>query len=284
MKFLFSTLVKNAPSFSKIGREYFSAGIGNSISRNRFFSTAVAMSGSALLGYTIYQKKNHNADSRGLMVLVEGLDLAGKSTLAKALTKHFHEQGIQVSFSRNALVPHNTIAQHADALRRETSAGLLETGALFLAAHERDINTFTYPQPGQIHIQDSCWLRTLAFHTLYQTRFIPKLVKESSLRQPAFDVVLYLTAGVEVRQHRVKKREKELPGENDKADYLVCTDPEKFKQNDALLLAKTKEIYPHCMVIDTTQLTEKEVFNKALMQIKPSFNIHTSNNKISLSR
>src|SRR5689334_11657670 len=100
----------------------------------------------------------------GRVVLIEGLDLAGKSTLVRNLQAKLKHRGISVRVSRNTLCPENPIAALADQLRLDPQAGLLETGALFLAAHLWDSRHFTPPLDGVVHIQDSCWLRTLAFH------------------------------------------------------------------------------------------------------------------------
>ena len=64
----------------------------------------------------------------GRVILIEGLDLAGKSTLVRNLQAELTRRGIPVRVSRNALCPDNPIAPVADALRRDPNAGLLETG------------------------------------------------------------------------------------------------------------------------------------------------------------
>jgi thymidylate kinase len=202
--------------------------------------------------------------NRGTMVLIEGLDLAGKSTLTRQIIEHAKSNHIDISTSRNALVPTNPIALIADEYRRDKKAGYLETGALFLAAHEYDAIEFKYPAPGKVHIQDSSWLRTLAFHTLHKTRWIPDLVKSVSRHQPEFDAVIYLTASTAVRQQRVLKREKEAPHENDHSDYLCFSNPKKLEQLDQLLLAKTQEVYPHVKVIDTTNVKPDVLLQQCL--------------------
>src|SRR5437763_13959490 len=109
----------------------------------------------------------------GRVVLIEGLDLAGKSTLVRNLQAELTRQGIPVRVSRNALCPDNPIAALADQVRRDPGAGLVETGALFLAAHLWDARPFNLPPDGAVHIQDSCWLRTLAYPTWRHTPAIP---------------------------------------------------------------------------------------------------------------
>ncbi len=205
--------------------------------------------------------------NNGWMILIEGLDLAGKSTLTRNLVNHLREAGEEISYARNALVPTNPVAVKADILRREEHTGLLETGALFLAAHLYDAKVFQYPKKGTFHIQDSCWLRTLAYNILYNTRFIPDLVKTCQILQPKFDLVIYLTASNEERRKRVFKRSQESQ-ENDMADYLSWLNPEKLKKNDDILFEETLAIYPETKKIDTTNMSEDAVLKEVIRLLK----------------
>lgn len=203
-------------------------------------------------------------ENAGQMILLEGLDLAGKSTLSRGLLKYFESQGLEVRYSRNALVSNNPIALRADELRREKDAGLMETGALFLAAHLYDSIEFSLPPPGTVHLQDSSWLRTLAYHTLNNTRWIPTLVRTCSVYQPNFNAVLYLTAGLEARKERVLQREREQPEENDPADYLAYSEPGKVQRHDNLLMEITLEAYPQAQILDTSGMTPTEVLERSI--------------------
>jgi thymidylate kinase len=161
----------------------------------------------------------------GTVVLIEGLDLAGKSTLVANLARELASRGIPVRVSRNALCPENPIAALADELRRAPEAGLLETGALFLAAHAWDARHWTPPPNGTIHIQDSCWLRTLAYHTFHATPGIPALLQGTMSSFPRFDAAVFLTAGIDERRRRLAQREREQPRNNDANDRMVLTNP-----------------------------------------------------------
>jgi hypothetical protein len=87
---------------------------------------------------------------RGTMILVEAMDLAGKTSLTKSLRDKLKQSGRRTSFANNALVPANRIAQVADDFRKEKGAGLVETGAMFLAAHLLDATMFKYPAVGEV--------------------------------------------------------------------------------------------------------------------------------------
>lgn len=204
------------------------------------------------------------------MILVEGLDLAGKSTLTKSLVAELKKQGKEVSYSRNAFVPDNPIAQKADILRREDHVSLQETGGLFLAAHLYDALVFKYPEAGAYHVQDSCWLRTLAYNTMHEARFIPELIRASHQFQPKFDLIIYLTASEKIRRERVLKRAIESE-ENDRADYMPWINPAKLRKNDEILFQQTVEFYPQTKKIDTTDMSPDEVLQQALQFIEVTF-------------
>ena len=187
----------------------------------------------------------------GRVILIEGLDLAGKSTLVLNLQKELTRRGIPVRVSRNALCPDNPIATLADQLRRYPNAGLIEMGALFLAAHLWDARNFTPPPDGTVHLQDSCWLRTLAYHSWQDTPAIPEQLARAARYFPRFDGAVFLTAGIQERQRRLAQREQDQPGSNDANDHLVQSDPQGYSRLEQLLWQLT-HLYTNATRIETT--------------------------------
>lgn len=80
--------------------------------------------------YESNQKPQHLTSTRGSMILIEGLDLAGKSTLTRGLVTRLKSKNYKISYSRNSMIFDNPIAQKAGILIREPDAGLVETGSL----------------------------------------------------------------------------------------------------------------------------------------------------------
>jgi dTMP kinase len=195
---------------------------------------------------------------RGRVVLIEGLDLAGKTTLVRAVQADLARKGIPFRAARNALCPENPVARLADELRRDPGAGRLETGALFLAAHLWDARHFRPPPPGTLHIQDSCWLRTLAYHRFRGTPRIPDLLAAEAVGFPGFDMAVYLTADISVRQRRLEARLRESPEEVSDFDWAVLRDPEGFCRVDGLLRQLAVEL-AGAAVLNTTDLGPAEV-------------------------
>jgi dTMP kinase len=199
----------------------------------------------------------------GRIVLIEGLDLAGKSTLVKWVVGELTSRGVPVRSSRNSLCPDNPLAALADRLRRDPTASVIETGALFLAAHLWDVRHFQSPPPGTVHVQDSCWLRTLAWHTHRGTPAIPALLQEAAEAFPRFHAAVFLTASVTARQRRLWEREREEAGANDADDHAVFRVPEEFLHREALL-AELARTLTGAHTLDTTDLTPEEVLRRGL--------------------
>jgi len=191
----------------------------------------------------------------GRIILIEGLDLAGKSTLVRNLQAELTRRGVPVRVSRNALCPENPIAALADQVRRDPHAGLVETGSLFLAAHLWDARRFTPPPDGTVHLQDSCWLRTLAYHTWKGTPAIPDQLSGAAGCFPRFDVVVFLTAEIGERRRRLAQRERDQPGSNDANDHLVQSDPQGYSRLEQLLWQLT-HVYTKATRVETTGIPD----------------------------
>lgn len=189
----------------------------------------------------------------GGMILIEGLDLAGKSTLVRGLAALLEDMKIPFRVSHNSLCPENPVARFADWMRRDQGRGSLEGSCLFLAAHLWDVRNF---QPSRdLHIQDSCWLRAHAYD-----------VENRSLWAHApsvkFDRALFLTASLPVRQERLHQRKLE-GGAADAQDHWVHSDPDRFCEMEARLLTVVSQHAP-TEVLDTTELNAREVLQQSL--------------------
>lgn len=209
-----------------------------------------------------------NCNDKGPVVLVEGLDLAGKSTLASFLKKRLAEHYPVVRYSRNAMTDGNDFAAFADKQRKNPDVPLSETCPLFMAAHLYDALQFKSPEPNAVHLQDSSWLRTLAFNRVRDNQTFLPLLERIARVQPKFDLSLYLTASIAVRQKRVVQREGEEASENDHSDYLVYSDPDLFRRNDEMLLLTTQSYCDCVEVIDTSELSQEDVQKAAMSALR----------------
>lgn len=193
------------------------------------------------------------------MVLVEGLDLAGKTTLCEGLVQKLKAIGLVVVLSKNNLLGQNAVGTRAKEYALGTPVTNLETGALFLASHFYDTALFKMPPEGTVHLQDSSWLRTVSHHSMHRTPVIPELAEALFDAHPKFGTVIYLTADIEVRKRRVLERGARCPGTNTPGDYMSHIDPNFVIRHDRKLLDITRRFYPGVCVIDTSSMSGEEM-------------------------
>jgi thymidylate kinase len=195
------------------------------------------------------------------MILVEGLDLAGKSTLVEALHRHYAQQGIAVRVGHGGFSAANPVEEVARSIMRtdEQFTGV-EAGSLFLSSMLWDARH--YEAWEGVHIQDSSWLRTLAFEQLYGSPALAHLMEEQGRLFPRFDAAIFLTASLPERQRRLQTR-----AVNDVHDLLAFKKPDKFLAIERRLLDLVRE-WEHGEVIDTDGLTPAEVLERALARVQ----------------
>lgn len=169
----------------------------------------------------------------GRLVLVEGLDLAGKSTLVKSLKKRLEALDWRVEVSSGDLCPDNPVAAVTrDMMRWDAGFSPAEGAPLFLASHLWDERNFKPPAAEKtVHLQDSCALRSLAFEKVLGEEFYVQKLLEVVRDLPNFDAAYVLTASMKTRIDRFTLRE-----QNDLHDHFMLSDPVRFARVDSELL------------------------------------------------
>ena len=205
------------------------------------------------------------------MVLIEGLDLAGKTTMCEGLVSKLHAEGWQVTLAKNNLLGENVVGKRAKRYAVGAHTTTLETGAMFLASHFYDTTLFRSLEEGVIHLQDSSWLRTVSYNLMRETPIIPELADALFQAHPRFGTVIYLTANIEVRKRRVQGREAKHPGTNTPGDFMSFTDPEFVMRHDRKLLDTTRRFYPDVDVVDTSAMGEEETVEAGWRILKSKF-------------
>lgn len=192
----------------------------------------------------------------GRMILVEGLDLAGKSTLIEGLQRHY---GDNVRICNGQFCPDNPSARVArDLVRWDEGFGGVEAGALFLSSMLWDGRHFQSPSGDQVHLQDSCWLRTLAFEQLYGSAALAQLMEEQGRAFPRFDRALFLTASLAERERRLRTR-----ANNDLHDLMAFRKPEKFLAIEKRL-AQLVQSWESGVIVETDGLSADQVLHGVL--------------------
>ncbi len=194
----------------------------------------------------------------GRIILVEGLDLAGKSTLVARLRESLEATGFSLRGSNGELCPQNPTARVArEMVRWDEGFGGLEAGALFLSAQMWDARHFRPPSSGQIHLQDSSWLRSLAFERVLGSPIVAQMMEEQAKNLPAFDQALILTASLETRARRLKQREK-----NDLHDLFAFRKPDLFLAIERELV-RLAQLKAGAQVLVTDELDQEQVLERA---------------------
>lgn len=169
----------------------------------------------------------------GRVILVEGLDLAGKSTLVRGLQRKLVDAGWRVRMCHGDLCEENPVARVTRQMMRWDPGFKPAEGApLFLASHLWDLRNYQPPaQADEIHLQDSCALRSLAFERVLGQEFYAQRIEEVVDQLPRFDAAYVLTASLKNRVERFKERE-----QNDLHDSFMLSDPVRFSRVDSELL------------------------------------------------
>lgn len=185
-------------------------------------------------------------------LLIEGLDFAGKSTLAQGLQQRLPGT---VDLSTRSLCANNPIADLADELSHDRDTLPYELSCLFFSSHLWDLRHFHRPQGGW-HVQDSCWLRSKA----YDRRKGLEL-PWNDVPGPEFDAVIFLTASVAARQWRYRMRQRKAQRMSP-ADELVMQQPDQFLALEHHLREEVRQL-PAVLEIDTSKLSPYETLEQA---------------------
>lgn len=203
-----------------------------------------------------------------MKLLVEGLDLAGKSTLSRGLLAGIAPQ---LALRRNALVLDNPVYLFADELRRARTVDSAVLGPLYIAALELDLQRVVTDTDATTHVlQDS--LVGLRSYCYYAARGDEALAAKFAQmlddgRHPVFDKAVVLTASIAKRRERLEERRRLAPHEIAEDDLAVEKDPATFMRMEEILVREAQRRYGS-VVIDTTEMSRQEVLGAALEAVR----------------
>lgn len=184
---------------------------------------------------------------------LEGMDLAGKSTIAKLIKA---KNPLNWEINNNKLTEDNVIHSFTNELGKQNLYDDEIYGYLYFVALLADIKNFK--QETNI-IQDSTLLlRSINYHTEMGNDKLVKLFKELIEHHPIPDISIYLTASIESRVERITKKIKESPEKVSKNDALILENPQKFMEMDEKLARLSQECF-NSYILDTSSLNEHEI-------------------------
>lgn len=194
------------------------------------------------------------------MLLIEGMDLAGKTTVANALVRELRMRGREVMHRRNFLTSDNPVGELADR-QRYAGAEIPAVGALYVGAHVVDLVAFGRPPPGVLHVQESCWLRGVALHATIDRGPLPVVWAGLETLAPRFDEAVFITASLDDRRRRLVTRP-----DPDDLDHLVVRDPDLFTAIERELRRRVAARADVLHDLDTTR-TAPDATLEALLRI-----------------
>lgn len=208
-----------------------------------------------------------NEPSRALRTLhIEGLDLAGKSTVCRVIRERCGAE-----YRANSLLSQgiNTIHAEADRLRKADALPAATLGGVFYAALLRDLELYEVPA-GPVIQDSSLILRSIAFHSVFGDPALADAFRALLPRHPRFGATVMLWASDDVRRKRLEGR---CSRHNDNPeDFLVAKDPDGFHRMEHVLF-ETAERYFGAAIVDTSSLErdgEKErVADLLLSRLQP---------------
>ncbi|MFI1191055.1 hypothetical protein [Streptomyces californicus] len=193
-----------------------------------------------------------------MRILVDGLDLSGKTTLVTALAAELESRGRSVLTHKGLLAPRHPArrALRKLPLVRQPDSALI-TGAYLLAGYVVDsaLVRVSAPEPvGAVLIQDGYVDRTVAFGMAGG----PYLSAVLALRWPRvfapFDLAVYLHAPADARRTRLGVRE-----EPDAVDIRGVEDAEFAATFTAMLTRGMGRRHKKLLVFDTSAHSPKEM-------------------------
>lgn len=188
-----------------------------------------------------------------MLVLFEGVDLSGKSSLIKKLKDELLKDWITRHMSLLDFNPALEIA------RNTPKDGSEEIGYIYLSALHYDLEN--YQSQEKNILQDSSILfRSLAYNSASRFNEITKRFEKLIEYHPVFDKIFLFTAKPEERLKRLFKRMNKNEDRVTRNDKLIITNPDFFARMERELV-KYLQDFSNPIIIDTSDKNIHEVFD-----------------------
>ena len=189
-------------------------------------------------------------------VLLEGVDLSGKSSVVKHLIKKRPDWKHQ----HYSLLGSNNILNVARDMEKDGSEWI---GYLYVKALEKDLEHFKWPEKNTI--QDSTiLLRSLAYHAAAKYQRVIHELENLALKHPKFSKTYVFIASMEARRERLKERIQLGSKKVTANDLKVIRDPDFFQRMELALVDYAQALFG-AIVVDTSNMTVEEVARLVVM-------------------
>lgn len=189
-----------------------------------------------------------------MRILIDGMDLSGKSTLATGLVIHLQRRGVTARRNVGGLTDSaaHRFTQRAYRLR-PPGDGLVGWGFVATA-----LSDALRPLPPRgVLVQEAYTQHTIALAEGFGHPSVGWTLRVLGPVLPHFDHLFYLGASLETRRARYAAR-----GQNDALDALIFQDPARFQRIEATLRALM--VAEGATVIETDGLGAEEVLQRVI--------------------
>jgi len=189
---------------------------------------------------------------------LEGLDLAGKTTISKLLASKLN--AVQ---RKNSLITDNLLHHKAELMRKNKTVDDESLSWIYYACMLIDIEKYRAPE--KPCVQDSTIiLRSLTFNKVRGNHELVAAFEEKLSAHPRFALTVLLSASDGVRLKRLEGR---ISRGNDFPDDLIVRDnPELFHAMEACLSEYAVK-YFNALIIDTSRLEQDGEKEKVVAEI-----------------
>ena len=194
-----------------------------------------------------------------MRIYLEGLDLAGKTTVTKRLKSKIEN----VVVRNNSLLAHNPLCSLADLHRKANTMEPTPLGWLYYSAMLLDLSTVQETAPNLV--QDSTiGLRSIVYHSAIGNPDLARQFESQVSRYPRYDASFVLVSSRERRLHRLEGRT--LRGNTSPEDLQVRDNPERFAAMEQHLVELAQSHFG-AEVLDTSNLEEAKASDQILEHI-----------------
>lgn len=198
-------------------------------------------------------------DTKKYFLHIEGMDLAGKSTVSNKIANN---SVLEWVINDKKLNQSNQLYDWALEQGKKGIYSSDTLGYLYLAALMEDLRTFKHETN---IIQDSTLLlRSLNYYkTLGKNDDLVRAFASLATKHPKPNKSFYLTADINTRRSRLENRILSAPKKITKIDMLIKNDAKKFIWVDKSLMDLSVK-YFNSYIIDTSKMSETEVVEKIM--------------------
>ncbi|WP_316528380.1 hypothetical protein [Kitasatospora brasiliensis] len=198
-----------------------------------------------------------------MRILVDGLDMSGKTTLVATLIKTLEARGVAAVRHRGMLAEHHPVEpllKKLPLVRQAQSSAI--TAAFLVGGYALDglLVRVDPPRPADaVIIQDGYADRTIAFGLAGGPYLTAALALWASQAFATFDVAVYLHASAQVRRERMVLR-----ADVDAADRRSVEDEPFAARFNASLLNFVGRRHRNLLIFDTAEHTPEEIADQVL--------------------